>query len=198
MRVWVIPDPHWYHNAMVHLCGRPENHTQLSIANWKVRVSDGDMVIVLGDVIFKEISKLRSILNGLPGNKILVSGNHDKQPDPWYRNAGFMVVVNHLRWGCLWLTHKPEQELPTGCEWNICGHVHNNDYTTIALHDRLEFRDWHLVLALEQMEYSPQPLDEIVGGRWHRRDLIPGNESNTGNHIRTIDRAIVLMGGQSE
>ena len=76
MREWCLPDPHFFHKYMVHCCGRPEDFTERIVANWASRVAEGDLVIVLGDVILKEQGKLPGIISNLPGNKILVRGKN--------------------------------------------------------------------------------------------------------------------------
>jgi calcineurin-like phosphoesterase family protein len=61
---------------------------------WRSTVKNGDTIINLGDVSLK-LSKeyLASVIQRLPGHKILVMGNHDrKKPVRWWLDAGFNEV----------------------------------------------------------------------------------------------------------
>ena len=160
---------------MCRCCGRPEGFTELICENWTRRVAETDLVVHLGDVVmprdYDHLLKM-GFVQCLPGQKVLVRGNHDlKSPEHCYAELGFEVVVDALELDDIWCTHKPSDVLPDGFSLNLCGHVHNNLRENILRYDAVGFKPWHYVLSLEQMEYSPQPLGEIRDGKWHRKDL---------------------------
>lgn len=77
MKVYLISDTHFNHDKIATYCDRPSNFTELMIKNWNQIVKPDDLVIHLGDV---QIGKKSDwIMPSLPGRKILVRGNHDRQ-----------------------------------------------------------------------------------------------------------------------
>jgi calcineurin-like phosphoesterase family protein len=160
--IWVITDTHFYHRRMTELCGRPEDFTARICAGWRDRVAPADLVLHLGDVAFCGLGALGRIMAELPGTIILVRGNHDRKPSESYRTRGFAAVCTGIALQGVWCTHRPALTLPEGCTLNLCGHIHTSP-ARVPAHTR--------VLALEAMDYAPQPLDEIIAGRWTRTDL---------------------------
>ena len=96
--IYVIPDTHLGHENIKKYCNRPDGFEKIVEKNWNEIVSDSDTVIHLGDVAMKinigddYVKKLGK----WNGRKILIKGNHDKNPDEFYINAGFVIVVNEL------------------------------------------------------------------------------------------------------
>ncbi len=84
-KVFFTSDNHFGHeNILKKFCpntrqGRDvEEMNRLMIAQWQSQVEPSDTVYMLGDVFFCQEEKALNILNQLPGQKVLVYGNHDK------------------------------------------------------------------------------------------------------------------------
>lgn len=76
-----IGDPHSGHEAIIRLCKRPfadvDEMDETLINNWNSRVTNGDTVFILGDMMFRNKKEPSEYLERLKGHKILVLGNHD-------------------------------------------------------------------------------------------------------------------------
>ncbi len=155
---WLITDTHLYHDAMVDHCGRPANHTELTIGHLRRMLSPRDTLIHLGDVIFYRWEKLASILASVPGTKYLVQGNHDRKSRKWYREAGFACCVDALSWDGVYLTHKPVQVLPSDCTLNVHGHWHLGPLDTPEWYNT----STHRLLSLERTNYKPTKFSEFI------------------------------------
>ena len=55
-----------------------EDHDNKLIENWNKVVTDKDLVFILGDIGFYTPTKLNKIIKQLNGDKILITGNHDR------------------------------------------------------------------------------------------------------------------------
>lgn len=84
-----------------------------------------DLLIHLGDVIFKNNNELPYLLANAPCKAVLVRGNHDNQSSGWFMRNGFDFVCDGILLNKCWLTHKPTI-CPEGAEVNVHGHFHNN------------------------------------------------------------------------
>lgn len=140
---WVTADHHWEHPRIREYQGRPEGHFWIMRDRWFETVAPDDVVLHLGDIVcFGDRDRHPFWLDGLPGRKYLIRGNHDKHSDEWYEAAGFTVLGRGNK-PFLWVapdgllvafSHEP---LTTGhvdypyndCAWdvNVHGHVHAND-----------------------------------------------------------------------
>lgn len=147
MALWLITDTHFGHNNMVHLCGRPQNFTRLIMDNWRKMVANTDTIIHLGDVAWGD--EMLAKVKHLPGNKILVRGNHDKKDYGLYYQAGFSFVceetVLRLNGLQILLSHHPHY----GHTYDLNIHGHQ--------HDLYRDSDAQLFvpLALETQGYAP-------------------------------------------
>jgi calcineurin-like phosphoesterase family protein len=155
---WLITDTHLFHERMTELCGRPADFTDRIVTNLQKVMYPQDMLIHLGDVIFYKMEMLDAILDLIPGTKVLVKGNHDKKSNNWYRRNGFHVVVDALRLGDVYLTHKPVETLPDGVRINVHGHWHNKN---IAVPEWWSAQT-HRLLAVEHTQYFPVRLHEFA------------------------------------
>ncbi len=84
MSVFVIGDTHLSHSAdkPMDVFGSVwQNHAEKLRRNWCKTVKDGDTVVIAGDVSWgmslEESLEDFRFLSALPGNKILLKGNHD-------------------------------------------------------------------------------------------------------------------------
>ena len=154
MRQWIIADTHWYHDRIASLCGRPVNHTELSIKNCQEMIGKDDILYHIGDVIFYRLDLLAPILSSIPGRKVLVSGNHDMKRAGWYIKQGFSDVCSaiFIR-GCL-LSHKPLTEIPGWAQYNVFGHVHNSPW--------IQTDPRQIKFSLEEENYKPVQLNTLL------------------------------------
>jgi calcineurin-like phosphoesterase family protein len=175
MRVLLIADTHFNHNGIATHCDRPPDFTEILVKNWGMRVEEGDTVIHLGDVGIGRKSDIESILRELPGRKILVRGNHDREKsNRWWMNHGFDFSCDAMMWGNWWLTHEPAKQLPweegSSCEGNIHGHLHNiwdgfvkrePQAADVPAFTRLN-NPWQRLFAVEYTNYCPIEFQEFV------------------------------------
>ena len=154
--LYVIPDTHLGHENIKKYCNRPDGFEKLIEENWNNEVGEFDTVIHLGDIAMKSDIGDNYVkrLGKWNGCKILVRGNHDKNPDEFYINAGFTIVVNELAIRIndikLLFTHRPKFD--HDADINIHGHQHN-----LAVYDDTRL---YLPLSIEHMGYKPLKIDE--------------------------------------
>ena len=127
MKTYVISDTHLNHDRIKTYCDRPENFTKLIVRNWQQTVKAEDLVIHVGDVFIGKSSGWDEIWPTLPGRKILVRGNHDwgHSLTWWMDKGGFDAAVDSMKFGRVYFSHYPAQELPEHCDVNVHGHLHN-------------------------------------------------------------------------
>jgi calcineurin-like phosphoesterase family protein len=85
--IWFTADNHFGHEAIIDICGRPfKNEAEMEetmIEKWSERVKPGDVVYHLGDFALsygaERKGRAGEILKRLPGQKWLISGNHDRK-----------------------------------------------------------------------------------------------------------------------
>ena len=82
-KVFFIGDMHFGHENAIKFDNRPfssvEEMDEELIRRWNNKVSSGDLVYVLGDMIWKtKNGKATDIIKSLNGQKILIRGNHDR------------------------------------------------------------------------------------------------------------------------
>ena len=80
--IWFTADQHFYHTNIIKYCFRPYNSVeemnQSMINNWNKVVRNDDLVFVLGDLILSDNKNtVKSILDNLYGQIILITGDHD-------------------------------------------------------------------------------------------------------------------------
>jgi calcineurin-like phosphoesterase family protein len=140
MKIWLISDTHFYHKNIIKFENRPLDHNEKIIENWNKVVSDDDLVIHLGDVIFgmDKFETLKKVLGSLNGKKVLCRGNHDGYPESswgkwdWFMDAGFDAVMDYFVYQDMAFSHAPLTPLPLTARYgygkpvrlNIHGHFH--------------------------------------------------------------------------
>lgn len=126
MKVYLISDTHFNPAKIATYCDRPENFTEILIRNWRNTINPMDMVIHIGDVFIGGVEEWREIYPKLPGKKMLIRGNHDDQRSlTWWMSNGFDAACDAMIFRSTWITHRPADQLPPGCQINIHGHLHN-------------------------------------------------------------------------
>lgn len=91
----------------------------------KKALSEDDLLIYLGDIVdgeFQNKDELKSLLNTIPGHKILVLGNNDLFTTNFYKSCGFDYVTKSFIWNNIIFTHIP---IENDNQLNIHGHIHN-------------------------------------------------------------------------
>jgi len=84
MATWITSDLHFGHKNIMRFCPATREFADVStmdnslIDEWQDKVSANDTIYNLGDFAFTGATRLRAILDQLPGRKIHVYGNHDK------------------------------------------------------------------------------------------------------------------------
>ena len=190
MNVYLISDTHFNHENMKTYCDRPDNFTELLIKNWHGTVKPEDMVIHLGDV---QIGKKSDwIMPSLPGRKVLIRGNHDRQwSNTRWMKAGFDFSCDSMVFRNVLLTHEPANAvvksdgykpygsldwgLPEGCILNVHGHLHNIFHgfhrPEIIERDKELLGDdytrklkypWQRLFAVEYTGYRPVEFDKFI------------------------------------
>lgn len=149
--VWLTTDTHFNHAAMTEKEHRPIGYEQFIIKRWKELVKPADLIFHLGDVIMSRQSEMEKIIRDLPGRKILILGNHDKNRPMWYMQRGFDFACYGTEYRHAYLTHEPSQFLPTGCIVNIHGHLHSDGHRETEV----TINPWNKKLAIEETNYSP-------------------------------------------
>lgn len=133
-RVMLIADTHFHHDKMCEWSSRPNNFTELLINNLRRFMMPEDTLIHLGDVIFGKLSELKPIMESIPGTKILVRGNHDKETNNWYMRRGFSFVADYIIRNKTIFSHIPVdiQNLTNlGVVRNIHGHLHDDGHRPV-------------------------------------------------------------------
>ena len=116
---------------------------------WRSSVAPDDLVVCLGDVgTWQSLAGLQ----GLPGRKVLVFGNHDQSA------RGFDVVCRSVYShgdSPLVLTHVPLRRVPPA--WvNVHGHLHAG---------LVKGSTAHVNVSVEQLDYRPRRLTDMgLGG----------------------------------
>ena len=193
LNTWIISDTHFGHNRIIELAGRPENHDEIMIRNWQDSIKDSDMVLHLGDLGLRwgKPTSLVEQVRELPGEKYMIWGNHDDNPESFYNDLGFTMiddftaVFNAEIWHNLgddfsdhnirtiMFSHYPRIE-PT-LEWdiNIHGHIHTSGWPPEASLDK-DYRN----VSIEYMSYMPVRLYDILFKRAYqaRADATKVNE----------------------
>lgn len=174
MNFYLISDTHFNHANIATYCQRPKNFTSLLIRNWNNTVKNEDTVIHLGDVQIGQKSKW--IMPSLPGRKILIRGNHDRQNScSWWMDHGFDFACDGLRFRNCWLTHEPDTSRAGGCDLNIHGHLHNiwhgflsperlrRDKALLGADPTRQLKfPWQRLFAVEYTNYMPVEFDKFV------------------------------------
>lgn len=158
---YVISDTHFGHGNIIDYCDRPfEDTAEMNRTledNWRDVVDDRDTVIHLGDVRHHpaELSAARW-LNRLPGEVLLVRGNHDGGVGQNFpHHVVNICTIQHGRYE-FYCEHEPVDEYPG---WQLHGHVHNNHARRCPFIDPQKKR---VNLSVELIDYTPLALDELV------------------------------------
>lgn len=157
-KYFITTDTHWFHDNIKQYCGRPDDFHDQLIKNLRYYLTDRDILIHLGDVVFsKHKTCLINILNSIPSIKILIRGNHDKNTNNWYLNNGFHFVCDMFTISKFGFSHKPIPPIPNTIK-QYHGHWHNND-PKLCVESKYPWYDpnYHQLLMVEH-HYKPWEL----------------------------------------
>jgi len=98
-----------------------EHNRKLIIQEYKDKITKRDDVYVLGDAVFT-MWALQN-LEGLPGRRFLIRGNHDKLDTQAYLKH-FHGVYGLLKYKEFWLSHAPIHPQELRGKVSLHGHVH--------------------------------------------------------------------------
>jgi len=176
MKTWIITNTHFFPDKLVDCCDRPADFAKQIVRNWCNNVASDDLIYHLGDVGFYKKQKCGGLIRTLPGHKVLILGNHDRFPTAWYRDKGFMAVMDYVIVTALHvegikkprnfyykvlLSHIP-MSIPDGVDWNIHGHFHNNSSLHWEENIVKILTPKHRLYSLEEMNYMPILLGEAL------------------------------------
>lgn len=179
-KLWFISDTHFHHDNIIRYCDRPfENVGHMDktmIENWCSLVQPDDFVIHAGDFCWGNTESWIHFLAQLPGNIILVRGNHDKDgtfpknrfhsihellnirvKDPEIEGGDQRITICHYPMLSWYQSHRGA--------WQFFGHVHGK-----LVDSALSPDGWNLSgkltpkqldLSVELHNYSPISYNEV-------------------------------------
>lgn len=192
MNIYVISDTHFNHLKLSTHCKRPENFSELIVKRWNETVKPDDVVLHLGDVAIGPKRYIRDLLSLLPGRKILIRGNHDRDKScGWWMENGFSFACDSFILRSVLFTHEPanaviksdgnrpydqlEEPLPFGSVLNVHGHLHNvwdgfidekrwaRDKELLGIDFKKQLKyPWQRLFALEYTDYRPVELNKFL------------------------------------
>lgn len=173
MNEWIISDTHFGHHNIIDFCNRPfqslTHMDETMITRWCGTVGPDDIIYHLGDVGHATGQyDLAKVVARLPGRKILIRGNHDKNPTAM-RNLGFDVVAEEMTIRCdgidFRMIHKP-QPVSHGATYVLHGHIHNTTAEMRAAHtskgEMVHIPDFNINMCVEMWNYTPVSLQWLV------------------------------------
>lgn len=174
MNVYLIADTHFNHAQIKTYCQRPDNFTDLLIKNWRRTVQPNDLVMHLGDVFIGPSAGWKDIYPQLPGRKVLVRGNHDRNHScTWWMENGFDFACDTFVFRHVLLTHEPAKALIGDTTLNFHGHLHNiwhgfhkdapeGSVESEAFKAKRLYNDWQRLFAVEYTNYMPVNFDKFL------------------------------------
>ena len=185
-RAWVWADLHLDHGDVVWSFGRPfrsaDAMRRALVEAWRQTVGESDLVICAGDVTVGPPSPaVDKELAALPGEKVLVVGNHEfvnnmERVKDYHIETVYPTVVCETDPPLL-LTHEPLETVPPGTV-NVHGHLHGTAARRRARRSRR-----HLNVNCELTAYRPVRLSELAATA---RALLAGDVEPQQTTARTV------------
>jgi calcineurin-like phosphoesterase family protein len=169
MRIFFSSDTHYFHANIIKYCDRPfktvDEMNEFMIDAWNSFVDEDDLTFHLGDFSLLrpvDSDQLRDVITRLKGKKILVKGNHDKDSDSFFLDAGFKKVYDSINVAGVLLVHYPLHEAFSrkvkDSHWGEVSHVihgHSHDKKNPNLEN-------HYNVAVDRHEFCPVSLQQAV------------------------------------
>lgn len=170
---YVVSDTHWYHQRIVELQGRPQDHETMMVTRWQRVVRESDTILHLGDLFFGGDEGYErfahEIAPRLPGRKYIILGNHDRKKYD-YGDLGFTVVkpfATVYRGYKITLDHYPKllDESRKPKVIHVHGHIHTNGYGSEATATR-----WgNINCSVEALDYRPHRITRLLNAEIRKR-----------------------------
>ena len=155
-------DWHLGHANIIEYCHRPFKNTDRMkhtlISNYRKVVTPDDTIYFVGDMALVGPANknfLATITEQLPGNKILIFGNHDKLSwRDYIEDCGFRSVHSslYLPEYDFYLCHDPVASITMSDKIWICGHTHHLFKTFKNI----------INVSVENWEYFPVSATELI------------------------------------
>jgi calcineurin-like phosphoesterase family protein len=168
-RTWFYADPHFGHEAICRFTrdGSSEKLRPFDTAaemdkellyRYMTTVKREDKVYWLGDITFKPQGL--HLLHSLPGDKVLIKGNHDTLKAIQYLNVFRDIRACHILSGVI-LTHIPIHPESVG-RWkaNVHGHLHHKEVRVFD--DKGPPDPRYLCVSVEHTDYAPILLEDAL------------------------------------
>lgn len=140
------------------------------VEQWHQLVGPSDQIVHLGDLALGQSEQVHDLLTGMPGEKYLMRGNHDRQPAAYYQSLGFTLIPPFRLGLAEWtvsFTHAPHAELvPHPRQLNCHGHIH----------EKLERSSRLINCSVEWTDYSPVKVATLLTERIARLASNPADE----------------------
>jgi len=160
--IYVTSDLHFNHSNIIKYCNRPFINTfemnQKLINNWNSVVQRGDSVFVLGDFMFgrKAEHDADYFLSNLNGNKILITGNHDKKEvinARGWKEVHKTIYETEINGQYIVMCHYPMRSWNHFFRnsWHLFGHVHN----------KMEPYGLSFDVGVDSWNYMPISFDQV-------------------------------------
>ena len=184
--VFFTSDLHFGHANIIKHCNRPfssvEEMDRTLIENWNARVSEGDNIYILGDLMFKNTNPPEYYLKRLKGRKHLIIGNHDLS---WINDEllkKYFVSVDNLLYmttgkvQCT-LCHYPMLLWPHHKKcYMVFGHIHNDTKTDCW--DYIAKSEVMFNAGVDVNNYFPVTFDEMVANNIEFKKKALNSENN--------------------
>ena len=166
--VWIISDLHLGHEKILTYeptrmleFGSIKEHDEALMDRWSDKVRPRDVVYVLGDVAWNEVSKKK--FGTLPGIKKLILGNHDRTAASMrschFRSIQMCAFIGPRFQGkeLLMLTHVPVHPMSIRGLVNVHGHIHSMEIERWNKPDRRYYN-----ACVEKTDFAPVSLEEVI------------------------------------
>jgi len=159
-------DLHFEHERIIELAYRPfktlEKMHEVLIENWNKKVSNNDLVYIIGDFCLGNTASYKKYTDKLNGQKYLILGNHDR-PHPegfigvsqyhTVKDGDYRVLMFHWAiecWQGRWAKDNPEKTV-------IHLHGHSHGLLENKIPNRFD-------VGVDCWNYEPVTLNEILIG----------------------------------
>lgn len=176
--VWFTGDHHFFHYNIIRYTNRPfEDEREMNrnlIRNYKnSEVQEESEVFFLGDLMLggpRHKHSLEGVMDGLPGRKHLIVGNHDRLSVRDYTDVGFATVHSFLEFH--FPMNLPMESAPgvTKEEDVVLNMVHdpaaaqnpNGMYLTGHVHQKWKKQKNCVNVGVDVWDYSPVRLETVM------------------------------------